>query len=47
MCDFEVYMEKGTLKNVSPMGISGDSLRLADGLAKGQNYSVHGRLVHI
>jgi hypothetical protein len=46
--DFEVYMGKGTVKNISPLGISGDIvLRLVDGLPKGQNYSVHGQLVHI
>jgi len=32
-------MGKGTVKNVSPLGISGDIvLRLVDGLPKGQNY---------
>ena len=39
--DFEVYMGKGTVKNVSPLGISGDIvLRLVDGLPKGQDYKV-------
>ena len=39
--DFEVYMGKGTVKNVSPLGISGDIvLQLVDGLPKGQNYKV-------
>ena len=38
---FEVYVGKGTVKNVSPLGISGDIvLRLVDGLPKGQNYKV-------
>jgi len=39
--DFEVYMAKGTVKTVSPLGISGDIvLRLVDGLLKEQNYKV-------
>jgi len=39
--DFEVYMGKGTVKNVSQLGISGDIvLWLVDGLPKGQNYKV-------
>jgi hypothetical protein len=39
--DFEVYMEKGTVKNVYPLGISKDIvLRLVDVLPKGQNYKV-------
>jgi hypothetical protein len=46
--DFEVYVGKGTVKNVSPLGINGDIvLRLVDELPKGQNYTVHGQLVHI
>ena len=46
--DFEVYVGKGIVKNVSSLGISGDIvLCLVDGLSKGQNYSVHGHLVHI
>ena len=46
--DFEEYVGKGTVKNVSPLGISGDIvLRLVDGLPKGQNYSVYGQLVLI
>ena len=37
----EVYVGKGTVKNNSPLGISGDiMLRLLDGLRKGQNYKV-------
>jgi hypothetical protein len=39
--DFEVYVGKGTVKNVSLLSISGDVvLRLVDGLPKGQNYKV-------
>ena len=39
--DFEVYVGKGTVKNVSPLGIGGDIvLHLVDGLPKGQNYEV-------
>ena len=41
MYDFEVYMGKGTVKNVSPLGISGDIvLQLVDGLPEGQNYKL-------
>ena len=41
MYDFEVYMRKGTVKNVSPLGISGDIvLRLVDGLPKGKHYKL-------
>jgi hypothetical protein len=41
VCDSEVYVGKGTVKNNSPLGISGDiMLRLLDGLPKGQNYKV-------
>jgi len=44
--DFEVYVGKRTVKNVSPLCTSGDVvLRLVDGLPKGQKYSVHGQLV--
>ena len=36
-----LYMGKGTVKNVFPLGISGDIvLRLVDGLPKGHNYEV-------
>ena len=39
--DFEVYVGKGTVKKVSPLGISEDIvLRLVDGLPKRQNYKV-------
>ena len=39
--NFEVYIGKGNVKNVSPLGISGDIvLWLVDGLPKGQNYKV-------
>ena len=39
--DFEVYMGKGTVKNISPLGISGDIvLWLVDGLPEGQNYKL-------
>ena len=36
-----MYMGKGTVKNVSTLGINGDVvLRLVDGLPKRQNYKV-------
>jgi len=39
--DFEVHMGKETVKNVFPLGISGDIvLWLVDSLPKGQNYKV-------
>jgi len=39
--DFEVYMGKGNVKNVSPLVISGDIvLRLVEGLPMGQNYKM-------
>jgi hypothetical protein len=38
--DFEVYVGKGTVQIVSPLGMRGDVLRLVDGLPKGQNYKV-------
>ena len=39
--DFEVYVGKGTVKDVSSLGISGDIVsRLLDGLPKGKNYKV-------
>jgi len=39
--DFEVCMGKGNVKNVSPLGISGDIvLQLVEVLPKGQNYKM-------
>ena len=41
MYDFVVYVEKGTVKNVCALSISGDIvLSLVDGLSKGQNDKV-------
>jgi len=41
MYDFEVYVGTETVKNMSPLCVSGDVvLWLVDGLPKGQNYKV-------